>query len=314
MQTCERCTSLFKRPHDSSLLLTHSSSKHPLPRSSPNQDSTSTLVAEAARADHEAKTRYDRVSFYPILVFFAEPQELTSFSFTGDIVHVKCGGSPELTHVHRSLLQKSSSPLEDLDSCAGTFYPDTNTLDISDFAQHDAFRLVVHWLYTGEIILPKEDSAIATLLQAYHAVYELQIDWDEQRQCSLSNATMDYLVDCFIHPERYGAAITVATLLAVPKGLNGPPIHFISDWLVRGNLTPDVRPEQFIYHLDRPLSTRLLLVFFRGRPEGDDTPPWEKDPCAYHLHFDGSARCRARAPTTRLLIGDGITMQPTRAN
>ncbi|KAI7237579.1 hypothetical protein KC330_g3054 [Hortaea werneckii] len=219
--------------------------------------------------------------------------------FTGDIIHVKCGGSDKLTHVHRSLLQNPSSPLKELDSCAGTFDPVTNIFDVSDFAQHDGFQLIVHWLYTGEIVLAEEGlkpvSAVAMLLYAYHAAYELAIDWDDQHQCSLSNAIMDNLVDRFIHPERHGAAITVETLLEVPESLNGPPLRFISDWLVRGNLTPNPRSWQFVYFLDIGLRNRLLQLFFEQMQAGNGKPPWEKDPCAYHLHFHGSKRCQAHA-------------------
>ncbi|GAB1736886.1 hypothetical protein NU219Hw_g8912t1 [Hortaea werneckii] len=219
--------------------------------------------------------------------------------FTDDIIHVKCDGSDKLTHVHRSLLLSPSSPLQDLDACAGIFDPNTNTFDVSDFAQHDSFQLIVHWLYTGEIVLAEEGSkpvsTVAMLLYAYHAAYALAIDWNEQHQCSLSNAIMDHVVDRFIRPEKHGAAITVETLLEVPKGLQGPPARFISDWLVRGNLTPNPRSWQFVHVLDIGLRNRLLQLFFEQMQAGNGKPPWEKDPCAYHLHFRGFKRCQARA-------------------
>ncbi|KAI7153646.1 hypothetical protein KC349_g8215 [Hortaea werneckii] len=218
---------------------------------------------------------------------------------TEDIIHVKCRGSTKLMHVHRGLLTRLTGPLEKLEITNGEFNPVTNTLELSKLAHHDSFELVVQWLYTGEIGLVDEahepGPAVIMLGDAYYAVFHLITDWDDQCLLSLLNHIMDHLLDRIINPEKCGAIMTVEMLLQTTKGLCGPPIRFISDWLGHGRLTSTMRPQRLVQLVGNRFKERLLQIFFEQRLSGNDTPPWEKDPCAYHLHFGESKRCRARA-------------------
>lgn len=189
--------------------------------------------------------------------------------------------------------------MQELDSCGGTFDPVTNTLDISDFAQHDSFQLIIHWLYTGDIALADQGSdpvtTVNVLCNAHRAIIELQFDWAFQDKCRLRNTIMDHLVDRVINPEKYGEAITVEDLLKVRRHPYGRFSSFIRDWMLHGNLTSKMRPEQLVQLFDGGWKDYFLQIFFEQRLRRCDTPPWEKDPCAYHLHFGESKRCQARA-------------------
>ncbi|KAI7278017.1 hypothetical protein KC345_g6235 [Hortaea werneckii] len=100
--------------------------------------------------------------------------------FTDDIINVKCGGSDKLTHIHRSLLEKITGPLEVGEMVFGDFDPITNKIDLSALAQHDGFQLVAQWLYTGEIGLVDEAfepvTAVTMLQTAYDATLRLVND------------------------------------------------------------------------------------------------------------------------------------------
>ncbi|RMY59051.1 hypothetical protein D0863_12061 [Hortaea werneckii] len=218
---------------------------------------------------------------------------------TEDIIHVKCRGSKKLMHVHQSLLKRLVGPFDKLEVINGEFDPIANTLDLSKLAQHDSFELVVQWLYTGEIGLVDEPNeplfAVTMLRNAYYAVFHLITDWDDQYLTSLLNNIMDHLLDRIVNPEKYGSAMTVEMLLETTKGLCGPPIRFFSDWLARGRLTSNMRSERLVQLVGNRFKDRLLQIFFEQKLEGNGTPPWEKDPCAYHLHFGQSKRCQARS-------------------
>ncbi|KAI6816789.1 hypothetical protein KC367_g5812 [Hortaea werneckii] len=218
---------------------------------------------------------------------------------TEDIIHVKCRGSTKLMHVHQSLLKRLVGPFEKLEVTNGEFDPITKTLDLSKLAQHDSFELVVQLLYTGETELVDEPNeplfAVTMLGNAYYAVFHLMTDWDDQYLTGLLNKFMDHLLDRIINPENYGSALTVEMLLEATKGFCGPPIRFISDWLVHGHLTSKMRPARLVQLVGNRFKDRVLQLFLEQRLAGYDVPPWEKDPCAYHLHFGESKRCQARA-------------------
>ncbi|KAI7216297.1 hypothetical protein KC333_g4919 [Hortaea werneckii] len=230
--------------------------------------------------------------------------------FTSDIVHVKCGGSDKLTHIHRSLLEKMIGPLEVGEMIWGDFDPNTNKLDLSTDAQHDGFQLIAQWLYTGEMGLADEASesasAVIMLTNAYRVVCCLTTPSDDQGWHNLLNKIMDHLLDRIINCKNYGAAITVELLSEVLKDLDGPPTVFITDWLVRGNLTSNMEPWQFVQLFDGGLKHKLLQRFFEQRLANSDTPPWEEDPCEYHLHvhLDESEQCQARASAARMAPED----------
>lgn len=202
-------------------------------------------------------------------------------------------------HVHQSLLKRLIGPFEKLEVIHGDFNPVTNMLDLSKLVQHDSFELVVQWLYTGEIGLVDQPSeplfAVTMLGNAYYAVFHLITDWDDQYLTSLLNNIMDHLLDRIVSPEKYGSAMTVEMLLEATKGFCGPPIRFISDWLVHGRLSSNMRPDRLVQLAGNRFKDRVLQLFFEQRLTGYDTPPWEKDPCAYHLHLGKSKRCQARA-------------------
>ncbi|KAI7179954.1 hypothetical protein D0869_15113 [Hortaea werneckii] len=225
--------------------------------------------------------------------------------FTDDIIRVQCGGSTKLTHIHRSLLEKMLGPLEVFKLVWGEFDPITNKLDLSTDAQHDGFQLIAQWLYTGEIGLADEASgpvtALNVLVNAYHAADRLCFDRTALYWSSAVNAIMDHLVDRVINPEKYGAAITVEDLLKIPRIPDTEPSHFFRDWLVYGDLTSILRPEQLDHLFDDRSTGSCLRDVLEQRLGGTGTTPWEKNPCEYHLHMKGSKQCQARASTARTL-------------
>ncbi|KAI6905843.1 hypothetical protein KC318_g6228 [Hortaea werneckii] len=181
---------------------------------------------------------------------------------------------------------------------------------MSDLAEHDGFQLIVHWLYTGDIALADEGSdpvtAVNVLVNACRAMDNLYFDWAYQDRFSLRNTIMDHLVDRVINPEKYGEAVTVEDLLEIWRRPYGILSRFVRDWMLYGNLTSKVRPEQLVQLFDSRSKDRFVQMFFEQRLAGNGTPPWEKDPCAYHSHVFESDRCQVRAPAARVLTGKTI--------
>ncbi|KAI6903743.1 hypothetical protein D0869_13476 [Hortaea werneckii] len=230
--------------------------------------------------------------------------------FTGDIIHVKCGGSDKLTHIHRSLLEKMIGPLEVGEMVLGDFDPITNKLDLSALAQHDGFQLVAQWLYTGKIGLVDEAfepvAAVTMLQNAYDATLRLVGDWGDQDWSCLLNNIMDHMIDRITNPEKYGAAIAVEDLLKIPRMRCGYANRFFSMWLVYGDLTSILRPEQLDLLFDNRSKGPQKRTLLENRLEGSDTPPWKKDPCAFHVHSDESMRCQARTSTARVSTDESV--------
>ncbi|KAI7464303.1 hypothetical protein KC351_g15511 [Hortaea werneckii] len=223
--------------------------------------------------------------------------------FTGDMMHVKCGGSNKLTHVHRGLLEKWTNIFEVSELVRGTLEPTDKTLDLSYHADHDSFQLVVQWMYSGdaEFVDDAADpvAAISLLERAYGAAERLGIGY-KQDDYSLSNSIMDQIVTRMTAPQKFGPVVTVKDFIGICQSDGFRLRGFIQDWLIYGNLTSKVDPvnvAQLVVELyDQNWHVRdFFSAFVNRRLAGNGPAPWEKDPCVYHLHSKESKRCQARA-------------------
>ncbi|KAI7182103.1 hypothetical protein KC343_g9787 [Hortaea werneckii] len=177
--------------------------------------------------------------------------------FTGDIIHVKCGGSNKLTHVHRSLLEEWTILFDyPLDVPLIIVDPVTNTTDLSDLAHHDGFQFVVQWLYTGHVeIVGDATDPVATLhllAHAYCAAEELDVGF-KQEDFSLANGIMDQFVTRMTVPRHFGPAMTTEDFLKICRSCASYLRDFAHDWLMYGDLTSTVNPKdvvQLVIELD----------------------------------------------------------------